>query len=302
MKAMGVSRRNILQLLGTAPLLTLPTFANATQSRRSLRIAYFTDIHLPASNEIDTRLLQAIKKAQKADMFLFGGDNLMAVDHQKEDQILAQFDNWKRFTKKYIKKPHFSIIGNHDLEIGPLAEGTHYCGKRRTMELFEMSDRHWTETMGGWRFIGLDTVQKTKKGGYYGHVDKDQRKWLQEVLMSDRNTPTLVLGHIPLLSVTPLADRNLQCRSNTAPISFCTQVGNAREVIKIFREAGNVKLCMSGHTHMNDKCEFAGTTYICAGSVSGSWWKGPHQGFNPSFTEIDLMAHGHFETKTIHFE
>jgi Icc protein len=289
-------------MLGTAPLLSLPAFATAIPSGKTLKIAYLTDIHLPASNEIDDRLLQAFKKAQKADIFLFGGDNVMAVDNQPEHHIRAQFDNWRRLTEKHVTKPHRSIIGNHDMEMGPVNDGTYYCGKRRTMELYGMQDRYWTEKVGGWRIIGLDTVQKGRKGGYSGHVDKDQRKWLEEVLMSDRTTPTMIMGHIPLLSVTALADRNIQSRMDSVPVSFCSQVGNARDIIKIIRDAGNVKLCMSGHAHMNDKCEFAGTTYICAGSVSGGWWKGAHQGFGPSCTEIDLMANGHFDTKTVHFE
>ena len=297
---MSISRRNILQMLGTAPLLSIPSLA-AASPRRNLRIAYFTDIHLPASNEINARVVQALKKARKCDMFLFGGDNLMSIDNKPEHEILAQFDNWKRFTAKYVTKPHRSILGNHDIELGATTDGTHYKGKRRTMELYGMKDRYWVDHIGGWRIIGLDTVQKTRKG-YYGHVDKEQRKWLEEVLMSDRKTPTMVLGHVPLLSVTPLADRNAQSHSMSMPVSFCTQVGNAREVIQLFREAGNVKLCMSGHTHMNDRCEFAGTTYVCAGAVSGGWWKGPHQGFNPSFTQIDLLTQGEFTLKTVHFE
>ena len=297
---MGISRRTVLQMLGSTPLLTLPSLAPAS-SRKGLRVAYLSDIHLPASNEINARLLQALKKADRSDLILFGGDNLMAIDNQPEDHITAQFDNWTRFTSKHISKPHRSILGNHDIEMGTVSDGTHHCGKRRTIELYGMKGRYWTEKVGGWRLIGLDTVQKTKKG-YYGHVDKEQRKWLQDILMADRHTPTMVLGHVPLLSVTPLADRNLQCHSMAAPVSFCTQVGNAREVIQIFREAGNVKLCMSGHTHMNDRCDFAGTTYVCAGAVSGSWWKGPHQGFDPSFTEVDLMSNGAFNHKTVHFE
>lgn len=297
---MEVSRRNILRMLGSAPLLTVPSIVSASP-RRDLRVAYLSDVHLPACNEINARLQQAVKKANHSDLVFFGGDNVMAIDNQPEDVIRAQFDNWARFTARHVSKPHKSILGNHDIETNNVPDNTHYCGKHRAMDLYGMKDRFWTDKAGGWRIIGLDTVQKTRKG-YWGHVDKDQRKWLQDVLMADRHTPTLVLGHVPLLSVTPLADRKLRCNSMSAPVSFCTQVGNAREVIEIFREAGNVQLCMSGHTHMNDRCDFAGTTYVCAGSVSGSWWKGAHQGFNPSFTEIDLMANGSFTHKTVHFE
>jgi predicted phosphodiesterase len=86
------------------------------------------------------------------------------------------------------------------------------------------------------------------------------------------------------------------------PVSFCSQVSNSREVVKLFREAGNIKLCLSGHTHMNDRCEFGGTTYVCAGAVSGAWWRGDNQGFAPSYTQIDLHSDGEFALKTVKWD
>lgn len=294
---MELSRRNILTMLGSVPLLSLPSLADASP-RRNLRVAYFSDFHLPACNDINERAQKVVKKANHCDFFLFGGDNLMAVDHQPEHSVLAQYDNWQRFTKKHVRKPYRSILGNHDIEMWQTTDGTKECGKHRSMKLFNMSHRYWTEKVGGWRIIGLDTVQKNGST-YIGHVDAEQMQWLERLLASDRTTPTLVLGHMPLLSVTTLADTTTRARPLSLPVSFCSQVSNSRDVIKLFRQAGNVKLCMSGHTHMNDRCDFGGTSYVCAGSVCGSWWKGPHQGFSPSFTQIDLMANGTFETKTI---
>ena len=297
---MNISRRNILTLLGAAPLLSVPNLALAA-GRRSTKIAYLTDIHLPDDHAINSRALQAFKKAKNCDMFLLGGDNLMAIDNQFEDHIQAQFRNWAKFASNHIRKPYRSIIGNHDIEMGGQTDGTHLCGKRRAMDHFNMKDRYWTEKVGGWRIIGLDTVQKVHNG-YYGHVDHEQLGWLESVLTADPHTPTMVMGHVPFLSVTPLADITTKRQKMSTPVSFCSHVSNSREVVRIFREAGNVKLCMSGHTHMNDRCDFAGTTYVCAGSVSGSWWKGPHQGFKPSYTEVDLHADGQFGVKTVHFE
>ncbi len=298
---MGMTRRNILAMLGSAPLLSLPSLANASTRRHHSRIAYFSDLHLPACNDINAKAAQAFHKARHSDYFLFGGDNLMAVDHQHDHEILAQFDNWDRFTAHHLKKPYRSILGNHDIENGTPTDGTNLCGKRRTMDLYGMKDRYWVDHIGGWRIIGLDTVQKIKET-YHGHVDKEQLHWLERVLASDTHTPTMVIGHIPILSVTPLADYNTRGQKMSMPISYCSQVRNARSIIKMFRQAGNIKLCLSGHTHMNDRCDFAGTTYACAGAVSGSWWKGPHQGFAPSFTQIDLMAEGEFNLKTVAWE
>lgn len=295
---MEISRRNVLTMIGSAPLLSFPSIAAASSRRHTTKVAYLTDLHLPACNDINAKAQRAFEMAHHNDYLLFGGDNLMAVDNQPEDQVHAQFDNWQRFTANYLKKPHRSILGNHDIENGAPTDGTQLCGKRRTIELFNMKDRYWVDHVGGWRIIGLDTVQKIRNT-YHGHVDKEQLHWLEGVLAADRHTPTMILGHIPLLSVTPLADYNAKTQKMSMPVSYCSHVRNARTIVKMLRQAGNVKLCLSGHTHMNDRCEFAGTTYVCAGAVSGSWWKGDHQGFAPSYTQIDLHHDGDFDLKTI---
>lgn len=294
---MELTRRNVLSLLGTAPLLSVPGLALAT-GKRGTRLHFLTDIHLPASQDINERARIAFKKANDCDILLFGGDNLMAIDNQHEDVIQAQCLNWQQFSAHHIKRPFRTVLGNHDIEKMD-SEKDRMAGKTRASQLFKMKNRYWTEKVDGWRIIGLDTVQHAKFG-YVGHIDREQRQWLRDTLFADLHTPTVVVGHVPLLSVTPMADRTLKCHTNSMPISFCTQVGNSRDVIEIFREAGNVKLCLSGHTHMIDRCEFAGTTYVCGGAVCGSWWRGPHQGFPPSFTQIDLLSAGQFNLKTVH--
>jgi predicted phosphodiesterase len=61
-----------------------------------------------------------------------------------------------------------------------------------------------------------------------------------------------------------------------------------------FRAAGNVRLCLSGHIHLLDRCELDGVTYICDGAVSGAWWKGPLDGIREGFGVIDLRPDGGF--------
>ena len=43
---------------------------------------------------------------------------------------------------------------------------------------------------------------------------------------------------------------------------------------ELFKKHGNVKLCLSGHMHLNDRCDVDGVSYICDGAVSGAKWKG----------------------------
>ena len=297
---MKLSRRNLIALLGSAPILSLPSLATSAGARRVLRIAYFTDIHLTPIEEVNKRAAKAFEMAKSCDMFLFGGDNLMAIDHKTEDYIQAQYNNWKEFTSKNLKKPYRAILGNHDVEQWDESDVSFESGKRRSVKFFGMKNRFWEEKVAGWRLIGLDTVQRNGNS-FMGLIDPEQLIWLKEVL-SDKSTPTLVCGHMPLLSVTALADSALMVKDNVLPISVSSEVSNAREVVKLFREAGNVKLCLSGHTHMIDRCDFDRTSYVCAGAVCGGWWNGANQGFPPAYTQVDLMSDGKFELKTVFWE
>lgn len=287
-------------MLGSTPLLGLPAITSSAGAKRVLRIAYFTDVHLPPIEDVNKRAAKAFEKAKGCDLFLFGGDNLMAIDNKTEEQIQAMYNNWSAFTKQHLKKPYRAILGNHDIEQWDNSDLSFESGKKRPVQFFDMKHRFWEERMAGWRLIGLDTVHRGGSG-FIGYIDPEQLSWLKSVL-TDTSTPTLVCGHMPMLSVTALADIGLQAKDNTLPISFSSEVSNARDVVKLFRAAGNVKLCLSGHTHMIDRCDFGGTSYICAGAVCGGWWNGSNQGFAPAYTQIDLMSDGKFEMKNIFWE
>jgi len=297
---MSLSRRNILSLLGSVPFLSLPSLTSGVEPKRVLRIAYFTDIHLPPYDYVNERAKKAFEMAKGCDLFLFGGDNVMAIDHQKEVDIESQYKNWDTFLGKHLKKPYRSILGNHDVEQWDRNDTSPNSGKKRPVERFRMKHRFWEEKMAGWRLIGLDTVHRNGDS-FIGLLDPEQLEWLKDVL-TDTKTPTLVCGHMPLLSVTALADSALKVTDNVLPISCSSEVSNAREAVNLFRAAGNVKLCLSGHTHMIDRCDYGGTSYVCAGAVCGGWWNGAHQGFGPSYTQVDLMSDGKFELKTVFWD
>ena len=69
---------------------------------------------------------------------------------------------------------------------------------------------------------------------------------------------------------------------------------DAAPIHGLFRKSGKVKLVLSGHTHLIDRCEVDGVTYCCSGAVCGGWWK-PHKTYcEPTWALIDLMADGSF--------
>ena len=76
---------------------------------------------------------------------------------------------------------------------------------------------------------------------------------------------------------------------------------DARRIKDLFRQHPNVKLCVSGHIHLNDKVEYSGVTYVSNPAVSAAWWTGPMQEFENGYGIIDLFADGTFATQTATF-
>ncbi len=267
--------------------------------KRSLRLGYFTDIHLPNDPVIHERAAKAVSRANASDLVLFGGDNLMAIDHKDEATIQGQFSGWKKLLSENLKKPYKCILGNHDVEQWETTPSP-MNGKRRSIDLFGMSGRHWSHSVAGWRIIGLDTVHQSDDS-FKGWLDPEQLEWLKGEL-NDTKTPTVIIGHIPILTITSLANSGLKAKDKALPISFGSHVSNHYEAVKMFREAGNVKLVLSGHTHMQDRVDYAGTSYICAGAVCGGWWNGSNEGFRPAFAQIELNSDGTFSQKFVNWE
>ena len=67
------------------------------------------------------------------------------------------------------------------------------------------------------------------------------------------------------------------------------------ELHELMRASGKVRLCLSGHIHLRDRCETDGITYINDGAVSGSWWKGALEGVPEGFGVLDLRPDGSFD-------
>lgn len=294
---MNISRR---EALGLAAASLIPRIPTGVAQPASFKLSYLTDIHLPNDPFIQERIYEAIDIASSnSDFVLFGGDNLMAIDHKEEADIRAQFDGWKRVMNIWLKKPSKAILGNHDVEQWE-SKPSVLNGKKRALDHFGMPGRYWSHKQNGWKIIGLDTVHQDGEG-FKGWLDPEQLEWLAGEL-KDTKTPTMVVGHIPILTVTSLAHSDLKAKDKAFPIPFGSHVSNHYDAIKLFREAGNVKLVLSGHTHMQDRVDFGGTTYICAGAVCGGWWNGANQGFGPAFPILELREDGTFTHSYVDWE
>ena len=308
---MKISRRNFISTssvgltgllvagsLSAAPEAKAATVSGSPEKRPSadtFRICFLTDAHLPHADDVarlkdskfhhQKRVRVAFDRANefKPDAFVFGGDNIFAVDQANDGGHLepaarAQFDNWKALVKEKVKVPHHSVIGNHDLWH---AHPKGMDAKTLAIAGFEMPNRFYSWKMNGWKFIMLDVF------GISGSpLDKEQWEWLQKELKEVM--PTCVVTHAPILSLTA------QLVGGT--------VGSPGAWRELFYKHPHVKLALSGHNHMIDCCKMDEVSYICGGAVCGGWWEGAYQHFPPVFTVLDLAPDGTFTHKFVEFE
>jgi len=277
-----------------AALISTPALPDAPAGE-SLRICFFTDSHLPGphthqhdrggsiSNErlhYQDRIRRAFDKANafKPAAYVFGGDNVFAVDQgNSEENAQAQFESWKKVVKEKVSVPHYSVIGNHDIWGGSTP-------KAMAIAAYEMPNRYYTWKRGGWKFIMLDVFGGDGKIG----PDSEQGQWLiRELEKPEDKEPVCVVTHAPLAGLT------------------AQHVGGAVGQIDyrvFFYKYPQVRLALSGHQHMVDFCRLDRVSYICGGAVSGGWWEGHYQHFSPVFLILDLKPDGSFDHQEVFWE
>lgn len=280
--------------------------------RRSLRFAHFTDSHLQPERAGAEGLAACLAHAQgQADpptLIVTGGDNVMDVFEQKEGRARELARLFRETWKAHCSLPVEHAIGNHDIygwnrEKSGTSGSEADWGKKYALDLFGLAAPYRRFDRGGWRFIILDSVQPKEPGGYVAYCDDAQLDWLRATLKATpATTPICVVSHIPILSLTTLTygkPRSLDERGKDTPISAASQHTDCTALHDLFRRHGGVKLCLSGHQHLLDRCQTDGITYICDGAVSGSWWKGSVQGVPPGYGLVDLYDDGSFEHRYV---
>ena len=287
----------------------LPAFSFAEESKKkSIRFAHLSDIHLKPGLIPETGMAKAFQHAQqlkyKADFIINGGDAIMdALDADKQ-KTKEQFDLFNTLLKKENSLPIYHCIGNHDVwgwfikQDRP--EQDKLYGKQWVVENFNMSRRFYSFTKGKWHFIVLDSTQLNPAGGYIGKLDLEQLDWLQQEL---KQVPAdhfvCFVSHIPILSICaglffdktePNGDLKIQ--RNLMHSDFLV-------LKKLFVQYPNIKVCISGHIHLQDEVDYLGIKYYCNGAVSGNWWKGAFQEFAPAYAVIELFDDGS-SARTMH--
>lgn len=309
-----MKRKTFLQTTAaviSSNLLPSVSFAEDITRKKPIRFAHLTDIHVKPGIIPETGMAKAFQHVQqltsKVDFIINGGDAIMDALEADKQKTQIQWDLFKNILQKENSLPLYHTIGNHDVwgwfikESKP--DNDRLYGKAWVVETLEMKNRFYSFTKGNWHIVVLDSTQLNPAGGYIGKLDDTQLEWLQQELA---NTPPdkfiCIVSHIPILSICsglffdktePNGDFKIQ--RNLMHTDFLV-------LKKIFAKFSNIKVCISGHIHLQDEVNYLGIKYYCNGAVSGNWWKGSFQEFAPAYAVMELFDDGTSKRTMIKYE
>jgi len=285
-----------------AVVLTNPSAILTTQIKKPpIRVAHLTDIHIKPGKDIEASVAKAMHHAQilvpEIDFIINGGDSIWDSLEADKEKTQIQWDLFTSILKKEISLPVYHCIGNHDIwgwfikENKP--ENERQYGKVWVVETLQMRNRYYSFSKDKWHFIVLDSTQLNPAGGYIGKIDEEQLAWLQTELASVAKEKFIcIVSHIPILSICAglffdktEANGDLKIQRNLMHSDFFT-------LKKIFNNYPNIKVCISGHIHLQDELNYLGIKYYCNGAVSGNWWKGSFQEFAPAYAMLEFYDDG----------
>ncbi|MBI2516013.1 MAG: metallophosphoesterase [Opitutae bacterium] len=314
-----MNRRSFIRKAGTLALgaaAGLPVSAAAAtpnpQRKRLFRAAHLTDIHVSPENRAPEGMTAALRHAQghadKPDLLLFGGDCIGDALETPKDRVLPQWEIWDRVIAAEVKTPAYYCIGNHDIfgwnqrNTPGLAADPAY-GKTLALQHLGLKERYYSFDHGGWHFVVLDSqeLNHTNFNGYIARLDDGQFDWLQrDLAATPASTPICVLSHIPILSPAVFFDGE-NYGTGTWIIPGAWMHIDARRIKDVFKRHPNVKLCLSGHLHMEDDATYLGVRYLCNGAVCGGWWKGKWQEFGPAYALLDFYDDGSVDHQMVSY-
>ncbi|MBN9297110.1 MAG: metallophosphoesterase [Filimonas sp.] len=301
-----MKRRNFLQatgaLLGGSTLLSANAFAGKDKNNKgTIRFAFISDIHVKPGAVPEAGMAKALQHIQqlnpKVDFIINGGDSIMDALEASKEKTQTQFDLYKSILQKENKLPVYHTIGNHDIW-GWFSKDTslkddRLYGKTWVVETLGMPKRYYRFQKGKWHFIILDSTQQNPAGGYIGKLDEEQLNWLKAELPAiPKDDFICIVSHIPILSICAglFFDKNEP--NGDLLLKRNLMHSDAIALKKLFRQYPQIKTALSGHIHLQDEVEYLGINYYCNGAISGNWWSGAFQEFNPAYAVFELYPDG----------
>ncbi len=292
-----------LPLLGRAEAqLAAPIAAGA-----DLTLAHLTDIHFGTDLLDKARLKPGLSaegltttlrhaQAQGVQLILQGGDLLGEAFNKPASQVEPQVKGVLDILNREAKVPVYHAIGNHDIwgwdkkDSGTTGKEPLW-GKGWIMQALGLKTPYYAFDKGAWHFVVLDDIQPGEDRDYVVKLDDEQYAWLKDDLAAHKSKPTLILSHAPILSVAAYFDGNNNL-SGDWKISGSTVHIDAPRLKALFKKNPQVKLCLSGHTHLVDQALYNGVQYANNGAVSAASWYGNMQETVPGYGLVRLWNDG----------
>jgi 3',5'-cyclic AMP phosphodiesterase CpdA len=301
-----LKQAGMLGLLGSIPglrtLAEAPATAVRAPKKKVLRFAHLTDVHIEPELRAAEGLaacLHHLQSQKEAPAFIFsGGDSVFDSLGATKERVEVQWKLWHEVWKKENSLPIEYCIGNHDCW-GMGEKSDPLYGKKYALEKMHLDKPYRSFDKAGWHFIVLDSIHPKLDGGWYTiRLDEEQFAWLEsDLAATPGERPVMVISHAPILSAAVLAvDKQVKDEAG-----YILGGGNmhtdAARIIGLFDRHPNVRLCLSGHIHLNEQVSYNGVTYISNGAVSGNWWNGKHFRTDNGYALVNLYDDGSFDNE-----
>ena len=304
-----MKRRDFLTAI---PVLGAATALGATTEivkKKSFRVAHLTDIHVKPGEIPEKGMAKALHAAQllkpKPDFIINSGDSIMDALEADKSSVSTQWKLFHEILKQENSLPVYPAIGNHDIwgwfNKNEQDKQDSVYGKQWAVDELKLSKRYYAFEKDNWVFIVLDSTQLNPNGGYIAYLDDEQLTWLKEKLSTSQNKYVCIVSHIPILSICSglffnktESNGDLLLKRNLMHTDFL-------KLKEVFKANSTIKVCISGHIHLQDEVTYLGVRYYCNGAVSGNWWKGSFQEFAPAFAVMDFFNDGTFTRSMVNY-
>jgi Icc protein len=254
----------------------------------TFRFVFMTDTHLTQDSTAIKGFTRAIDRINmlNPDFVIAGGDMIMNNPGTTYKEVMHQYQLYNKLAHQ-LEMPIYHTIGNHDV-IGlyqpPDFNKKHPdYGKNIFLRLFKLHEPYYSFDHKGWHFIILDNIRISGNQHYQGLIDTTQLVWLKQDLSAiAAHTPLVVALHIPMASI-----HQQVTSSTTKPLSSTQILSNTPDVLALFEDK-NLRLVLQGHLHIVEEMVYKNIRFITGGAISGAWWRGAKDGFQPGFVLVDI--------------
>lgn len=211
-----------------------------------MRIIQISDTHLSVQHDYfnrNTEIIAAHVCQQTPDLIIHTGDLSMDGALGSDDLELARSWNAK------LPAEVLSIPGNHDVGDLPSLRADQALNDERLARWRDIvGPDWWVRDIGGWRFIGLNTMLCNT-----GHpAEEEQLAWLEQQLVTE--LPIALFSHKPFC-IDGLDE---------GPCGYWTIAPEARARLLALLDGKPVRLIASGHLHIQRQKSIGGIDHVWA--------------------------------------